>query len=821
MALKVLSALDTAKTQLYHFKAIMIAGMGLFTDAYDFFCITPIMKLIYYKKESSRSKKYVIPSLLATALVGAAIGQLVFGRLGDRIGRRRVYGLALMIMVLSSIECGFSMCTTKSCVLVTLGFFRFILGIGIGGDYPLSATIMSEFANKRTRGAFIAAVFQCKHGRPDKAFSDGRPETKNNSDDGRKTPVGCRPKIPPMLLSEILWRIINRNFFLGVCRIAESEGRPINFGDLIPSSCVLHHLSEELFELVSPALNTWREVRELMVSEGGSWTSVRSEDLPEGLSDRDEGSRSLEETPSISGSSQAVGPEDSWTARSYLSKVVDSDELDRYRRKYQIPEDVVLRIPESDEVACSSRYGDVAFYEADFNAGIRFPMQPLMRELLDRLNLALGQLAPNAWRMVVGSMVMWKVLSDGKDDLTIDELLFCYKPCQIPASPGFWSLNMRQRGLKLIDDNFIPVRREWGVPSSSALKRPKLNSDGHNRVLRALHHNEHHFKHFIRPELLALYSFGPEPSEVVLSLQEINQKRMATAKLNREKLRKMMSQQDEAPLTLGKKRKAESSSKKVTDERALPPPPPPVQKPSIPDPVPASSIEVIDVPTEPSSSRSREKVPTLPRDASLACRRAKSVVTKDDVGEYDKVNTDVIKVAGVHSLMKGLTELTVIANRCLQWEKALMKHKVQLSEAAQANQRLTALVNELTLDRDRVVVEMASFKVKMAVKEDELKKETAGRRNADERLERLTSQMEAIKVSAVEEFKSSEAYDDNNTKYFLTGFSLLKRQAKEKYPDLDFEAFQPFEDDESVMPVEEVDGGTTAVDPQLDDDAAS
>ena len=50
---------------------------------------------------------------------------------------------------------------------------------------------------------------------------------------------------------------------------------------------------------------------------------------------------------------------------------------------------------------------------------------------------------------------------------------------------------------------------------------------------------------------------------------------MATAKLNREKLKKMMSQQDEAPLTLGKKRKTDSSSKKVTDERSLPPPPPP------------------------------------------------------------------------------------------------------------------------------------------------------------------------------------------------------------------------------------------------------
>ena len=158
MALKVLSALDTAKTQLYHFKTIIIAGMGIFTDAYDFFCITPIMKLIYYNKVSS-SENYVIPSLLATSLVGAAIGQLIFGRLGDRIGRRRVYGLALLIMVLSSIGCGFSICTTDGCVFVTLGFFRFILGIGIGGDYPLSATIMSEIANKRTRGAFIAAVF--------------------------------------------------------------------------------------------------------------------------------------------------------------------------------------------------------------------------------------------------------------------------------------------------------------------------------------------------------------------------------------------------------------------------------------------------------------------------------------------------------------------------------------------------------------------------------------------------------------------------------------------------------------------------------------
>ncbi|GMN34695.1 hypothetical protein TIFTF001_004828 [Ficus carica] len=181
MALKVLSALDSAKTQWYHFKAIIIAGMGLFTDAYDLFCIAPIMRLlghIYYNSSSKLSRNsvgppgddndddsnYQVPAVVVSmivgiALVGTVIGKLVFGRLGDLIGRRRVYGLALMLMVLSSIGCGFSICTKRGCVLVSLGFFRFLLGVGIGGDYPLSATIMSEFANKRTRGSFIAAVF--------------------------------------------------------------------------------------------------------------------------------------------------------------------------------------------------------------------------------------------------------------------------------------------------------------------------------------------------------------------------------------------------------------------------------------------------------------------------------------------------------------------------------------------------------------------------------------------------------------------------------------------------------------------------------------
>ncbi|XVE69558.1 hypothetical protein DITRI_Ditri10aG0001100 [Diplodiscus trichospermus] len=137
--------------------------MGLFTDAYDLFCIPPIIKLIgriyYDQKVYKNTPTIVVSALLAIALLGTVVGHLVFGRLGDRLGRRRVYGLSLGMMVFSSIACGFSICNSRNCVLVSLGFFRFLLGVGIGGDYPLSATIMSEFANRKTRGAFIAEVF--------------------------------------------------------------------------------------------------------------------------------------------------------------------------------------------------------------------------------------------------------------------------------------------------------------------------------------------------------------------------------------------------------------------------------------------------------------------------------------------------------------------------------------------------------------------------------------------------------------------------------------------------------------------------------------
>ena len=169
------------------------------------------------------------------------------------------------------------------------------------------------------------------------------------------------------------------------------------------------------------------------------------------------------------------------------------------RGRYQIPDDVVFRIPDPDERACCLKYkGDVGFYEVDFQAGLRFPLQPFVRELLDYFSLAPGQVAPNGWRMIISCMVMWRVNSNGRKDLTVDEFLFYYAPCQIALSLGFWTFKHRDMDTKIVqglplsnkiwkdgyvfvcDDNwerfpqedprdFVKVRRSWGTPSSSGV----------------------------------------------------------------------------------------------------------------------------------------------------------------------------------------------------------------------------------------------------------------------------------------------------------------------------------------------------------------
>ncbi len=73
----------------------------------------------------------------------------------------QVYGMELVLMIVGTIGSTLACNTVRGVGVVTmLSFWRFILGIGIGGDYPLSAVITSEYANVNRRGQMIASAWR-------------------------------------------------------------------------------------------------------------------------------------------------------------------------------------------------------------------------------------------------------------------------------------------------------------------------------------------------------------------------------------------------------------------------------------------------------------------------------------------------------------------------------------------------------------------------------------------------------------------------------------------------------------------------------------
>ncbi|KAG4103188.1 MFS general substrate transporter [Neocallimastix lanati (nom. inval.)] len=160
-----LASLDEARLSWFHIKAILISGCGFFTDAYDIFIINLVMPMIGYVYYADGEHKNHIPNLTDGLTKGAAswgtlVGQLLFGVLGDKMGRKKNYAIVMVILIVSTIGCalagpskvGWGICTM-------IAIWRFFLGVGIGGDYPMSAVITSEFATVNRRGFMIASVF--------------------------------------------------------------------------------------------------------------------------------------------------------------------------------------------------------------------------------------------------------------------------------------------------------------------------------------------------------------------------------------------------------------------------------------------------------------------------------------------------------------------------------------------------------------------------------------------------------------------------------------------------------------------------------------
>lgn len=145
-----LAEIDKAPFGWYHVRAVIVAGIGFLTDAYDIFAVnlvTAMLGIVYW--HSAHSKPGTIPSSADTAIKvatsgGTVIGQVGFGILADMVGRKKMYGLELIMIIFATLAQALSSASPGMSIVGLIIFWRVLMGVGIGGDYPLSSIITSE-----------------------------------------------------------------------------------------------------------------------------------------------------------------------------------------------------------------------------------------------------------------------------------------------------------------------------------------------------------------------------------------------------------------------------------------------------------------------------------------------------------------------------------------------------------------------------------------------------------------------------------------------------------------------------------------------------
>src|ERR1700678_2224436 len=147
------AALDEQKLSAFHWKAMLVTGLGVFCDGYDISSIALVLTSALHSYHVAAHDVAITKGwLAASALIGSMAGAVLFGLLAQK-GRKRFYGFDAAILGFAALAQAF-MPTVWALVLC-----RFILGIGVGADYVLSPTIMAEHSNRKDRGKSIGLGF--------------------------------------------------------------------------------------------------------------------------------------------------------------------------------------------------------------------------------------------------------------------------------------------------------------------------------------------------------------------------------------------------------------------------------------------------------------------------------------------------------------------------------------------------------------------------------------------------------------------------------------------------------------------------------------
>ena len=145
----VLERLEALPLGRFHYKLLLVTGLGWLFDSMDTGLIAFILPVLAKEWGLAPGQMGRIGSI---GLIGMALGAVVSGTIADRIGRKKVFTITVLLYSIASAFCALSW--NYQSLLV----FRFLVGFGLGGELPVAATLVSEYAPSRVRGRFIVLL---------------------------------------------------------------------------------------------------------------------------------------------------------------------------------------------------------------------------------------------------------------------------------------------------------------------------------------------------------------------------------------------------------------------------------------------------------------------------------------------------------------------------------------------------------------------------------------------------------------------------------------------------------------------------------------
>ena len=133
-----------------HKKIIAIIALGNFFEIYELFLAGVLAATL---KTKFALTGFDLSLVLASAFVGAFVGAVLIGRIADRLGRRRAYMITLGLYSVFTLLAAFS---TDLWMLVLC---RFIAGVGLGGELPVTDSFLGDILPSKRRGYFVAWAF--------------------------------------------------------------------------------------------------------------------------------------------------------------------------------------------------------------------------------------------------------------------------------------------------------------------------------------------------------------------------------------------------------------------------------------------------------------------------------------------------------------------------------------------------------------------------------------------------------------------------------------------------------------------------------------